>query len=141
MTSEEPRLPDPRMISPWRAQPTLRPGWTAPASRNDDSAMIRPYLVTGGRTRPVYDGLRVESMVHATFAALHAPLKFERRRTVELCQAPMSIAEIAVGLSVPLGVARVLVADLITEAFVTIEQPGEVTIDMLERIRDRVRAL
>jgi hypothetical protein len=42
---------------------------------------------------------------------------------------------------VPLGVARVLVADLVTEGYVSFTQPAELPINVLERIRDRVRAL
>jgi Protein of unknown function (DUF742) len=98
-------------------------------------------LVTGGRTRPVQDGLHVETLVSALPAALHAPLKFERSRIVELCQTPRSVAEIAVALAVPLGVARVLIADMATAGFVTIQDSPTITSDMIERIRDRVRAL
>jgi Protein of unknown function (DUF742). len=107
----------------------------------DDDQMVRPYLMTGGRTRPVTDGLRFETLVFAKPAALHAPLKYESRRIVELCQAPRSMAEIAGTLGIPLGVAQVLVADLMTGNIVTIQEATEVTVAMLERILDRVRAL
>jgi DNA-binding IclR family transcriptional regulator len=60
---------------------------------------------------------------------------------VEFCQTPQSVAEIAVALRIPLGVARVLVADLTTEGYVTYSQPTELPIELIERIRDRVRAL
>ena len=71
-----------------------------------------------------------------------APLRFESRRIVELCQAPMSIADLSVALRVPLGVVRVIVADLVTEGYLRIEeQLGELPIALIERIRDRVRAL
>lgn len=142
---EYPRVPDARMISPWQAPAPTRPESTRhdspPAPADDDTTLVRPYLVTGGRTRPVQDGLRVETLVYAMPAALHAPLKFERRSIVELCQTPRSVAEIAVALALPLGVARVLVADLITGDLVTVQEATYITIDMLERIRDRVRSL
>jgi hypothetical protein len=108
---------------------------------DDDTTLVRPYLVTGGRTRPLRDGLRVETVVNAAPAALHAPLKFERRRIVELCQFPRSIAELAVALAMPLGVVRVLVADLITTNAVVVQESTDISTDMLERIIDRVRAL
>jgi hypothetical protein len=132
------------MISPWRAPPAAADQTrTGPSRAYDtaDDALVRPYMITGGRTRPVRDGLRVETLVYAAPAALHAPLKFEPRRVVELCQAPRSVAEIAVSLAVPLGVAQVLVADLATGGYVEIQEANDVTIEMLERIRDRVRAL
>jgi hypothetical protein len=108
---------------------------------DEDDVLVRPFLLTGGRTRPLRDGLRVETLVSAQPSGLSAPLRFERRRIVELCQQPMSVAEIAVRLTVPLGVARVLIADLAAEGFVWCTEPTELSIEMIERIRDRVRAL
>ena len=133
------------MIPQWQAEPP-RPGRHAhdeqsgPQDHGDD-LVIRPFMVTGGRTQPLQDGLRIESMVSAWPAALSAPLRFELRRIVELCQQPRSVAEIAVGLAVPLGVARVLVADLLASGLVRAEDQSELSIDIIERIRDRVRAL
>ncbi|MFD0817544.1 DUF742 domain-containing protein, partial [Micromonospora zhanjiangensis] len=94
-----------------------------------------------GRTRPVHDGLRVETLLSAPPSALSAPLRFEARHIVTLCQRATSVADLAVALRVPLGVVRVLVADLITEGYLRREEQGEFSIAMIERIRDRVRAL
>jgi Protein of unknown function (DUF742) len=142
-----PRLPDPRMIPRWQP-PTQQPRDHPPDEPDSptftdrgEEAVVRPFFVTGGRTRPLHDGLRIETLVTAPPAALHAPLRFESRRIVELCQKPRSIAEVAVGLGVPLGVARVLVADLVTEGYVTCHDQDVLPIDVIERIRDRVRAL
>jgi hypothetical protein len=138
------------MIPAWQAPPSPRhaePGESAPApdfdaeERAADDVLVRPFLLTGGRTRPLHDGLRVETLVSALPAALSAPLRFERYRIVELCQTPLSVAEISAHLGIPLGVARVLVADLATEGFVSCAEPAELPIEMIERIRDRVRAL
>ncbi len=106
-----------------------------------DEAAVRPFLLTGGRTRPVQDGLRVETLLSALPAALSAPLRFEARRIVELCQRPTTVADLAVALRVPLGVTRVLVADLLNEGYLRREEQGELSVAMIERIRDRVRAL
>jgi uncharacterized protein DUF742 len=107
-----------------------------------DDLMVRPFMLTGGRTRPLTDGLRIETLLSAAPAALSAPLRFEARRIVQLCQAPMSIADLSAALRVPLGVVRVLVADLITDGYLRVEeQPGELPIAVIERIRDRVRSL
>jgi hypothetical protein len=148
MNPNDPRMPDPRMISPWRAPPETPSAARSRRARgrgedapHDDGTLIRPYMVTEGRTRPLHDGLRVETLVHAPPGALHAPLKFERRHIVEVCQQPRSVAEIAVALAMPLGVVRVLVADLVTDGYVFIQESDMITVDMLERIRDRVRAL
>jgi hypothetical protein len=99
-------------------------------------------MLTGGRTRPVRDDLRIETLLRALPAALSAPLRFEARRIVELCQRPMSLADLAVGLRIPLGVTRVLVADLLADGYLyQEEQPDELPIELIERIRDLVRAL
>jgi hypothetical protein len=108
--------------------------------------VIRPFILTGGRTRPVDDRLRVETLVAAEPAALTAPLALERLRIVRICQRPASVAEIAYGLGSPIGVAKVLVADLLADRLVTVhEHPG---MDdplhahaLLERILVGVRAL
>ncbi|RAK26217.1 uncharacterized protein DUF742 [Actinoplanes lutulentus] len=99
-------------------------------------------MLTGGRTRPGHDGLRVETPLAAVPAALSAPLRFEARRIVELCQRPHSLADLAAALKAPLGVVRVIVGDLLTDGHLRIEeQPDVLSIDLIERIRDRVRAL
>jgi hypothetical protein len=143
-----PRLPDPRMIPHWQVVPEQRrsddeedDGRPAQDADLADAALVRPFMVTGGRTQPLEDGLRIETIVSARPAALSAPLRFELRRTVELCQTPITVADIAVRLGVPLGVARVLVGDLVAEGYATIAAPIVIPIDVIERIRDRVRAL
>jgi hypothetical protein len=135
------------MIPPWAPPAPAPPRPIAedqappPSAPLADDQLVRPFLMTGGRTRPIHDGLRIETLISAPPAALFAPLRFELRRIVEFCQTPQSVAEIAVALRIPLGVARVLVADLTTEGYVTYSQPTELPIELIERIRDRVRAL
>ena len=85
-----------------------RPARAAPA----DDELVRPFLVTGGRTHPLRDGLRIETIVTAPPSALSAPLRFEARRIVEVCQRPMAVVDVAVALRVPLGVAKVLIGIL-----------------------------
>jgi hypothetical protein len=152
-----------RSFGPWRTGP-----WTTEARQNfqnpapttvpmppegdaDDEPdveigpIVRPFIVTGGRTRPTDERLRVETLVTAAPAALSAPLGFERRHIVEICQRPLSIAEIANSLGAPIGVVRVVIADLVAERYVTVEQPLNLhdapSVSLLERIRDGVRAL
>jgi len=107
----------------------------------DDDLVIRPFLLTGGRTRPGQDGLRVETLIQATPRSATVALRFEASQIVQLCQYATSIAEISAALAVPVGVARVLVSDLISEGLVLVVQRQELTLEMIERIRDRVRAL
>ena len=108
----------------------------------EEDLMVRPFMLTGGRTTPMHDGLRIETQLRAAPAALSAPLRFEPRQIVELCQQARSIADLSAALGAPLGVIRVIVADLITEGYLRIEeQSGVLSTSLIERIRDRVRAL
>lgn len=108
---------------------------------DDDSLFVRPFIMTGGRAQPVQDGLRLETLVAAAVGALSAPLQFEQRRIVALCERPVSVAEIAAGIGVPFGVAKVLIADLVVGGLLVCHQPQELRLQLLERIRDHVRAL
>ncbi|TQS41968.1 DUF742 domain-containing protein [Cryptosporangium phraense] len=108
----------------------------------EEDPVVRPFMLTGGRTRPQHDGLRIETQLHAIPGALSAPLRFESRRIVELCQAPRSIADLSAALRAPLAVVRVIVADLVTDGYLRIDEPiSDFTPELIERIRDRVRAL
>ena len=133
--------PDPRMVPPAPA-PAAPPVPASPSVEAADDTFLRPFMVTGGRTRPLHDGLRVETLLHAWPAALSAPLRFEARRIGELCQTPQAVADLAVALRQPLGVVRVLAADLVAEGHLRLEdQLGELPLAVIERIRDRVSAL
>lgn len=149
---DEPRLPDPRMIPVTEPKSWFEPtSWGADtdhsvatgqsATDDGDGVFVRPFIVTRGRTRPLHDGLRIETLVEARPAALSAPLHFEQRQIVELAQRPVSVAEVAARLGVPLGVARVLIADLYTGKYISLHEPTELPVHVIERIRDLVRAL
>lgn len=143
---DRPRLPDPRMIpvtrsTGWFDPAASRPDRSADAYLDDADDVVRPFVVTAGRTIPLVDGLRIETLVQAPPSALSAPLQFEQRTVVALCQTAYSIAEIANALRVPLGVAKVIVGDLATQGYVTVREAPELSIAAIERIRDLVRAL
>jgi len=113
----------------------------SPEPDADYDMVIRPFLLTGGRTKPVQEGLRVETLIHARPRSATAVLRFEHRQIVQLCREPTSLAEISAALRVPFGVARVLVSDLVADGSVIVTQREELSIQLIERIRDRVRAL
>ena len=78
--------------------------------------MVRPYSRTGGRTRPGRD-LDLEALVSTTGSgrdAWSSPLlNPEHTSVIELCSGTVSVAEIAARLHTPLGVARVIIADMV----------------------------
>lgn len=96
--------------------------FTARNGRGRPPALARPYSWTEGRTRPTVE-LAVEARVQTTELGESLP---EQRvsplwTVTQLCVEPCSVAEIAAHLAVPLGVARVLVADLLDEGLVTVQ--------------------
>lgn len=80
---------------------------------------VRPYSWTRGRTRPVRD-LAVETLVSTSDAGrdLTAIYSAEQGAIAELCAEVRSVAEVAALLALPLGVARVLLADMIDTGLV-----------------------
>ncbi|CAL9540484.1 DUF742 domain-containing protein [Streptomyces sp. enrichment culture] len=110
--------------------------------------LVRPYAMTGGRTRPRYQ-LAIEALVSTTAdpSRLHGQLP-EHQRICRLCFEIKSVAEISALLSIPLGVARILVADLAEAGLVAIHQPGgdeaaggQPDVTLLERVLSGLRKL
>jgi len=89
----------------------------------EQGPLVRPYAMTGGRTRPDYE-LAIEALVSTTrlgerSSESTAP---ERQIICDLCRRARSVAEIAAYLRMPLGVARVLVGDMAQEGLVRVHQ-------------------
>jgi hypothetical protein len=74
----------------------------------------RPYTWTRGRTRPVQD-LSLETLVSTMDMGRHLTTCYSAEHTAiaALCADVRSVAEVAALLALPLGVARVLLADMI----------------------------
>ena len=109
--------------------------------------VVRPYAITGGRARPRHRDLEVEALVSSSYQGELAPyLSWERRTIIRLCEEVRSVAELAGRMEMPLGVARVLIADMAEEGLVTIHRPSELIGDhrdlsLLERVLDGLRNL
>jgi len=95
------------------ARPFLGGAAAAPPDDRDDGDAdnIRPYLITSGRT-PSGPAIPLEALVRTTGRGETAPAVYEAARILALCRHPQSIAELSAHLGVPVGVTRVLVADL-----------------------------
>ncbi|WP_329455462.1 DUF742 domain-containing protein [Streptomyces sp. NBC_01497] len=136
---ERPRI---QPIAPRRApEPTREP-------MGPHNPLVRPYAMTGGRTRPRYQ-LAMEALVSTTaeLSSLHGQLP-EHQRICRLCIEVKSVAEISALLSIPLGVTRILVADLAEAGLVAIHQPGgdesaggQPDVTLLERVLSGLRKL
>jgi hypothetical protein len=108
-------------------------------------SFVRPFVITGGRTRATDTSLRMETLVHTSDSGggSRGQLTFEHARIVELCREPSSIAEVAANLQVPLGVATILVADLVDQGRLSVydSDPVEIELSTLTRMINRVRTL
>ncbi|HET6635218.1 MAG TPA: DUF742 domain-containing protein [Streptomyces sp.] len=132
-------------VQPRRREPD--PG--AQEGRNDQQPLVRPYAMTGGRTRPRYQ-LAIEALVQATADPVRLQGQLpEHQRICRLCDEIKSVAEISALLTIPLGVARILVADLAEAGLVAIHQPGggessadgQPDVTLLERVLSGLRKL
>jgi hypothetical protein len=116
--------------------------------RDPRGQLIRPYAVTRGRTEPTRD-IAIEAILvttprgrqEAAFAGR------DKQMIADLCDGrALSLAEIASHLRVPLGVARVLVADMATEGMLTLHETNvsegyEERMELLERVLSGLRKL
>lgn len=122
--------------------------------RNRDSRgpVVRPYAVTSGRTRPTGAAIDMVALVSAlrrvSIADLEpeqeAKLGPEHRRLLEFCQLPVAVADLASDLDLPLGVVRILVADLREQGLVSVHQPapsGLTDVTILKEVADALRRL
>jgi hypothetical protein len=123
------------------------------AERDEPSgALVRPYAVTRGRTRPRLD-IAIEALIETTARGRTASgrgngLGQEQQYIATLCDGRLqSLAEIAARMQLPLGVARVLIADMATEGLVAVYAPTSfedndaVGTELLERVLSGLRRL
>ncbi|MER7758091.1 DUF742 domain-containing protein [Kitasatospora sp. NPDC097643] len=130
-------------------RPAEEPGHVEEFEDEQDSGpLIRPFAMTGGRTRPRYE-LALEALVSADVDPQRlATLLPEHQRICTLCTEVKSVAEVSALLSLPLGVARILVADLAEAGLVAIHQPAsggesgnQPDVTLLERVLSGLRKL
>lgn len=90
-------------------------------SETEEASLVRPYTLTAGRTHTDVS-LPLEAPVQTLRPAQpnQWPVSDPRGQIVELCQAGPSVAEISARLDLPLGVARVLVGDLVTSGYLRV---------------------
>jgi hypothetical protein len=116
-------------------------------SGGEASSLVRPYAVTGGRTHPRMH-LAIEALVSV---APYPPrdtttLTPEYQAIMDLARGWRSVAEISALLRLPLGVARVLIADMTHEGLLRLSQPPSAEgqapdVHLLERVLSGLRKL
>ena len=123
-------------------------------SEEPTGALVRPYAVTGGRTRPKVE-IAIEALVETTQKGRSTGTRDgvsaqgrEQQYIVTLCDGRLqSLAEISARMSLPLGVARVLVADMASDGMVAVYEPTSIDgndavgTELLERVLSGLRKL
>lgn len=115
-------------------------------------ALVRPYAVTRGRTRPRLE-IALEALVETTARGRSAGTGNgghgrEHQFIAALCDGRLqSLAEIAARMHLPLGVARVLIADMAADGLLAVYEPTSfdnndaVGTELLERVLSGLRRL
>lgn len=109
-------------------------------------ARLPPYLLTGGRTKPVIADLPVEAQLTTTSIGLAGAdaYAFESREILGLCLHSMAVAEVAARTRLQLGVVRVLVGDLVASGHLEVGQPEVAphrNVELMERVIRGLQAI
>jgi hypothetical protein len=105
----------------------------------EQNFLVRPYTMTGGRTRPRND-IAIEAMCTAVPYPPRdvTTLTPEYKAIIGLSREWCSVAEISSLLRLPLGVTRVLIADMAHEGLLRVHQTnpvdGQPDLGLLERV-------
>lgn len=110
--------------------------------------IVRPYVMTFGRTQPSRGKLDLISLVVSIRRppAAEAGLHPEHIQIIRICREPMSVAEIAGHLDLPAGIVRVLIGDLLDRNYVEVQEPPAPQVNMHDErlykaVLDGLRAL
>lgn len=119
-----------------------------PASEVSESdaagRLVRPFALTGGRTRPS----RADFTLITTVTAVNPPPERaprpqpEQARILRRCARPIAVAELAALLDLPVSVVVIMLSDLLEAGLITARAPHPVSprtpgdLDLLQKVRD-----
>jgi hypothetical protein len=112
--------------------------------------IVRPYTMTGGRSGTGGSLIALEALVIATAEGMRMRRRFkwESAEIIEHARREVAVIELAALLEVPIGVIRVLTADLAARGAVTITDPpselvgdSEGYTDLLNKVLDGLKSL
>ncbi|MFI7499661.1 DUF742 domain-containing protein [Streptomyces sp. NPDC049687] len=112
-------------------------------SQGDESGrLVRPFTLTGGRTRPS----RADFTLITTVTAVDPPPERaarpqpEHSRILRLSARPVAVAELAAHLDLPVSVVVIMLCDLLEAGLITARPPrpvsGPADLDLLQKVRD-----
>jgi hypothetical protein len=109
--------------------------------------IVRPYALTRGRTRPTGETLDLIAIITAIRGVRPDPSSLgpEHRSVLRMCRLPISVADVASELDLPLGVVRILLGDLSEMSLISIHHPIPPArlpdADILKEVVDGLRRL
>lgn len=108
----------------------------------DDQAgrLVRPYLVSGGRTETL--DLDLVTLIRSTRTCPIGSVGPDHGSVLMLCRDMVAVAEVAAHMRLPVGVVKVLISDLLTMHAVqsfSPQQPGETDTQILEAILEGLK--
>jgi Protein of unknown function (DUF742) len=91
----------------------------------DAGAVVRPYALTRGRTRPAGSRLDLIAIISAVRRARvdAVGLGPEHLELLRICRRPTSVADLAADLDLPVGVVRILLGDLRERSLISVHNP------------------
>jgi hypothetical protein len=150
-SAQRPLEPNPLLTPPplERADETEIGAPHSPTDDDDDApARVRAYSWTRGRTQSQVT-LEIETLLttSARYQESDEWTQGEYHTVAALCRQPRSVAEVAALLSVPLGVAKVLLGDMAENGLLVVHETasageeGRPDLAMMERILTGLRRL
>ncbi|MFG2952248.1 DUF742 domain-containing protein [Streptomyces sp. NPDC048291] len=116
-----------------------------PWADDDPGRLIRPYTVTGGRTRSARADIDLIALISTVRPPTRAQrLQPEQHRLLALCRRPTALVEVSACLDLPVSVVRILLGDLLDTALVSVSAPpaaGTPDARFLQAVIDGIRRL
>lgn len=93
-----------------------------------DDVPDRFYTLTGGRARPDTDAFDIVTLVVSECDPTPG-MASEHAAILSMCRAPTAVVEIAAELRLPVGIAMVLLSDLLHAGRITVRHPTPIVPD------------
>ena len=112
----------------------------------DAGPVVRPYALTGGRTRPIGESFDLLALVASIDGSTADDMLLEPEylEVMRQCRQPKPVADLASDLDLPLGVVRILLSDMRESGLITIRPPARTRLtdpQVLKDVADALRRL